>query len=100
MRVAFIGVSHWHLPLYLEPAGALDDVEIVGVSDPAAAVAETVAARVGCAGFVDHRALLDRVRPEFVFVLGRHCDMAAAARDLIERAIPFAVEKPAGVSAA
>ena len=26
MRVAFIGASHWHLPLYLEPALALPGV--------------------------------------------------------------------------
>ena len=100
MRVAFVGVSHWHLPLYLEPARALADVEIVGMSDPSAAVAEAAAARVGCPAFADPGALLERTRPEFVFVLGRHCDMAETARALIERAIPFAVEKPAGISAA
>jgi len=100
MRVALIGVSHWHLPLYLEPALTIDGVEIVGVSDPSAAAAEAAAARAGGAAFTDQRALLDRARPEFVFVLGRHCDMAETARELIARAIPFAIEKPAGVTAA
>jgi predicted dehydrogenase len=38
--------------------------------------------------------------PEFVFVLGRHCDMAEVCRALIEWRIPFAVEKPAGISLA
>ncbi len=98
MRIAFIGVSHWHIPLYLDPALALDGVEIVGVSDPGRAAAEAVAARAGCPAFTDERALLDATRPGFVFVLGRHCDMAASARLLIERGIPFAVEKPAGLT--
>src|SRR5258706_14626078 len=100
MRVAFVGVSHWHIPLYLDPALALPDVEIVGVSDPSEAAAGTVAARAGCPAFTDERALLDRARPEFVFVLGRHCDMAASARDLIARGLPFAIEKPRGMTTA
>src|SRR5258706_1409355 len=100
MRVAFIGVSHWHIPLYLDPALALADVEIVGVSDPSQVAADAVAARAGCPAFTDERALLDRTRPEFVFVLGRHCDMAASARELIARGIPFAIEKPCGMGSA
>jgi len=100
MRVALVGVGHWHTPLYLDPALGLAGVEIVGVSDPALAVAEAVATRAGCASFVDYRVLCDRLRPDFVFVLGRHCDMADTARWLIERQIKFAIEKPCGVSAA
>jgi predicted dehydrogenase len=100
MRVAFIGVSHWHIPLYLDPALALAGVEIVGVSDPTLALAEAVAARAGCPAFTDERALLDQTRPQFVVVLGRHCDMAASARSLIERGIPFAIEKPCALTSA
>jgi predicted dehydrogenase len=100
MRVAFIGVSHWHIPLYLDPMLALADAEIVGVSDPSLAAAEAVAARAGCRAFTDERALLDATRPDFVVVLGRHCDMAASARTLIERRIPFAIEKPCALTSA
>lgn len=100
MRVALIGVSHWHLPLYLDPALALEGVEVIGVSDPDGVVAETVAARIGCAALTDYRALCDRLKPDFVFVLGRHCDMAESARFLIERGIKFAIEKPCGLTTA
>src|SRR3954463_3438175 len=100
MRVAFIGVSHWHIPLYLDPALELAEAEIVGVSDPSLAMAEDVAARAGCPAFTDERALLAPARPAFVFVLGRHCDMAASARTLIERGIPFAIEKPCALTSA
>lgn len=100
MRVAFIGVSHWHIPLYLDPALELAEAEIVGVSDPSAAAADAVAARAGCPAFTDETALLDATRPQFVVVLGRHCDMAASARTLIDRRIPFAIEKPAALTSA
>jgi predicted dehydrogenase len=100
MRVAVIGVSHWHTPLYLEPALALDDVAVVGVSDPDPARAQAVAERARCPAFADYRELIERARPDFAFVLGRHSDMAESARFLIERALPFAIEKPAGIAAA
>jgi predicted dehydrogenase len=100
MRIAFTGVSHWHLPLYLNPVLELADAEVVGVADPDPAVADRVAGRIGCAGWGSWREMLDSAEPEFVFVLGRHCDMAEVCRELLARRIPFAVEKPAGVDAA
>ncbi len=56
--------------------------------------------RLGCAVAAGADELCEQVRPDFAFVLGRHADMAAAARILIERKIPFVVEKPAGLDAA
>jgi len=100
IRVALFGVSHWHLRLYLDPLRANADVTVVGVSDPDAAIAARVAAELGCASTDDHRALVDEVAPDAVMVLGRHADMAEQAEFLIERGIPFAVEKPAGLDAA
>ena len=99
-RVAFTGVSHWHIPLYLDPAIASPGMQVVGVADPDRAAAEKVAAQAGCTAWTDWRAMLDQVRPDFVFVLGRHCDMAAVAFDLIERHVPFAIEKPCGLDLA
>ncbi len=96
MRLALIGVSHWHQTLYLEPALALPDTTIVGVSDPDPAAARVWAERLGCEGSADFRDLCDRLRPDFVFALGRHCDMADEARYLIDAGIPFALEKPCG----
>jgi len=93
-------VSHWHTPFYLEPLRGLPGVEIVGVADPKLEAARSVAAEVGCPAFADVAELCDATKPEFVFALGRHCDMAATARILIERRIAFALEKPCGLSAA
>lgn len=100
MRVVLIGVGHWHTPFYLDPCLALPDVAVVGVSDPDPARAAAVAAHAGCPSFTDAAALCAQARPDFAFVLGRHCDMAASARLLIALRIPFAIEKPGGVTAA
>jgi predicted dehydrogenase len=99
MRVVFIGVSHWHTPLYLEPVRGLPEVEVVGVADPNGSVAQQTGALLQCAWSTDYRNLCEDVRPDFAFVLGRHADMAAACRFLIERGVAFCVEKPAGINA-
>ena len=67
MRVAFVGASHWHLPLYLEPALALPGVVLAGISDPDPAKAEALGQRLGCPFDRDFRALCRRERPDFVF---------------------------------
>jgi predicted dehydrogenase len=100
MRVVFIGASHWHLPLYLEPALALPGVTLAGIADPDAATARALGDRHGCATDDDFRALCRRVKPDFVFALGRHIDMPAQAAFLIEEGIPFALEKPCGTTVA
>jgi predicted dehydrogenase len=43
--------------------------------------------------------MLKTTRPDFVLAMGRHADMPAIARDLIASGIPFAIEKPVGISA-
>lgn len=97
MKLAFIGASHWHLPLYLEPALAVPGVRVVGVSDPNPAFVAACAGELGCAGGTDFRELCRRTRPDFVFALGRHADMAEEARFLLAEGIPFALEKPCGL---
>ncbi|MBO0684966.1 MAG: Gfo/Idh/MocA family oxidoreductase [Actinobacteria bacterium] len=100
IRTAVIGCSHWHLDLYLQPLLDSPAAEVVAVEDPDPARAREVAERVGCDAYSDYRELCSRTRPDFVLALGRHCDMPAEAGFLIEEGIPFAMEKPCGVSAA
>ena len=33
MRIVLIGVSHWHVPFYLDPCLELPGVAVVGVRD-------------------------------------------------------------------
>src|ERR1700743_126451 len=100
MRIALIGVSHWHTPFYLDPLLHMPDVSVIGVSDPELARAEELSAKARCPAFADYREMCARLKPDFVFALGRHCDMAEEARFLIEQHIPFAMEKPCAITAA
>src|ERR1051325_10417425 len=99
MKLAFIGASHWHLPLYLQPALQVPDVTVAGVADPDGRVIEALKAKLRCSGDIDFRKLCRHVKPDFVIALGRHCDMADQARFLIDEKIPFALEKPCGLNA-
>ena len=99
MKLVFIGASHWHLPLYLEPALKIDGVQVVGVSDPDASFVTALATWLGCAGDTNFRVLCRKTRPDFAVALGRHCDMVEEATFLLEEGIPFALEKPCGLSA-
>ncbi len=100
MRVVLIGVSHWHTRLSLDPLLTMADVTVIGVSDPDLTRAHEAAAKAGCPAFADYREMCARLRPDFAFALGRHCDMADEARFLIAESIPFAMEKPCAVAAA
>ncbi len=100
MRVVLIGAAHWHMPFFLDPCLEIDDVTIVGVSDPDVTRAAPAAARAGCASFTDYREMCAQVQPDFAFALAQHCDMAALARFLIDQRIPFAMEKPCAINAA
>ena len=100
MRIVLIGVSHWHTPFYADPVLAMKDAAIVGVSDPDVSRAAVLAGKAQCPAFADYRDMCARLRPEFAFALGRHCDMAEEARFLIDQRIPFAIEKPCALDAA
>ncbi|MDR3538720.1 MAG: Gfo/Idh/MocA family oxidoreductase [Acetobacteraceae bacterium] len=100
MRIVLIGVSHWHTPFYLNPLLDMADVAVVGVSDPDPERAAPVAAKANCPAFTNYQEMCGKLRPDFAFALGRHCDMAEEARFLIANAIPFAIEKPCAISSA
>lgn len=96
LNIAFLGVSHWHVPLYFP---ALKEGAVVAVSDPNTAIAERFAAQLGCRAYSDWKTLLEEQKPDFVFAFAPHCEMKAMALELIARGFPFAMEKPMGMSA-
>jgi predicted dehydrogenase len=101
IRVAALGVGHWHSlfdAAYLKTLVRMPEAKLVAVHDPDAALAAQRAAELGGPPvFTDYRDMLARTRPDFVIVLGRHCDMAAAAHCLLDEGYPFLVEKPVGI---
>ena len=99
IRVAAIGVTHWHSlydNAYLPQLLPMDDVQIVALHDEDASIA---AHRVGELGgditsYTDYHQMLDQEKPDFVVGLGRHDQMAKIAHALLDRRIPFIMEKP------
>ena len=103
MRVAAIEVSHWHSlwdAAYLKMLATMRDVQIVGLHDPSAGVAESRAVMLGHPPvFTDYAKMLTETRPDFVVALGQHRRMAETAHYLLDHGYPFMMEKPLGVNA-
>jgi predicted dehydrogenase len=103
IRVAAIEVSHWHAlndAAYLRHLIAMPDVELIAIQDSDAGLVARRAAELGSPPtFTDYRKMLATTRPNFVVALGRHCQMAQIAHDLLDAGYPFLMEKPMGISA-
>ena len=103
IRIAAIGVSHWHAihdAAYLRHLVAMPDVELIAVQDADAGLVARRAAEVGSPQiFTDYRKMLATTRPDFVVALGRHRQMAAIAHGLLDQGYPFLMEKPMGINA-
>ena len=97
LRVALIGVSHWHVPLYINALSRLDH-KVIAVSDANEELAAELSRNLNCKAYVDYRELVLKEKPDFVFAFGRHIDMPKIVEFLINKEIPFVIEKPAGVS--
>jgi predicted dehydrogenase len=104
MRIAAIGVSHWHAlydAAYLRRLARMPDVQLVGLHDANPQIAVHRAAAVGNPPiFTDYVQMLDETRPDFVLALGDHRAMATTAHYLLDHGYPFLMEKPMGYNAA
>lgn len=96
MKIAIFDVSHWHFPLYLAP---LRDpgIEVVGISDSEAFSGERYAQQLNCKLFASNEDLL-KEDFDFAMVFSRHSAMASLSERLIQRGIPFLIEKPCGLN--
>lgn len=97
MKIALLEASHWHVHLYLD-AIERSGASLVAVSDSDHFGGEKVAARFGTKIYDDYRELLAKENVDFVFAFGRHVAMPSIANALIEKNIPFAIEKPCGLN--
>jgi predicted dehydrogenase len=100
MRIAIIGADHWHVPLYLGALETNPTADVVAVSDETKTRGPQIATRFGATHHVDWRQLVAEETLDFAFVFGRHDQMYEMSVALIEKGIPFAIEKPAGLSGA
>ena len=103
MRIAAIGVSHWHSlydSAYLRHLDSIPDTQLVALQDSSAAIAAKRAAALGDPPvFTDYRKMLAETRPDFVIALGPPSHMAETAHYLLDQGYPFLMEKPMGVDA-
>lgn len=97
IRVAFLEVSHWHFQHYL-PGLPKTNIEVIGVSDVNATHRNFAADQLNCQPYSDYRDLLDHNTIDFAFAFGSHKMMPKIANDLIDRDIPFSIEKPGGTT--
>lgn len=96
MKIALLGVSHWHLPLYLP---GLPDYSVVGISDDDMKIATRYAGKYNCPAYQDYRQMIMETMPDFVFAFAPHYRMKETAEYLLQCGIPFSMEKPAGMNA-
>lgn len=104
VRVAAIGVNHWHSLYdlaYLPQLEKMPGVEIIGIhdQDPGIAADRVTHLGGGIPVFTDYADMLSECRPDLVLALDRHDRMGAIVRDLLDRRVPFIVEKPASFNA-
>lgn len=99
MKIAILGIGHWHSPIY---AGTSQQAphQLVGVHDDDPEMAGIKAGKLSTRGFTNPEQLLDETLPEFAVCLGNYRRMPELAGMLIDRDIPFLIEKPSGASAA
>ena len=99
LKVAFIGLNHWHAPFYMKAMKNLG-YPIAAVADRDMSMATFRAQAGGCDAprYTDYEALLREVEPDLVFAHAPHDQMTELADWLVEHNVPFHMEKPMGIS--
>ena len=98
-RVGFIGagiIARRHLGNLL----GFDDVRVTAVADPAIERAEELASRSGGRAFSDFRAMLDEESLDAVYICVPPFAHGEPEHAVLDRGLPFFVEKPIAVDAA
>ena len=98
LSTVVIGIDHGHSQLYADAWSSIHD--IVGFSTTSREAATRFSTQFPRARVsADWRDLLTQCQPiDLAYVLGRHCDMSAAAAAVASAGIPFVLEKPGGVN--
>jgi myo-inositol 2-dehydrogenase/D-chiro-inositol 1-dehydrogenase len=99
IRLGLVGTG-WITGLHLASLGRLDRSDLVGVVSGSIDRGASIAARWGGSPYTNMREMLDRARPDAVYVCLPPHRAAAACELLVERDVPFLTEKPLAASAA
>jgi len=74
LRIALIGVSHWHAPLYIDGLGRLGH-KVIAISDENEELAAELNRNLNCTTYANYQDLVLSEKPDFAFAFGRHIDM-------------------------
>ncbi len=98
LRIAFVGVGHWHAPRYLDSLQRLGE-RVSAVWDPEPAVAERVAATIQARTERDLGDLLVSSRPDVIIGMGVHAQMPLLLATMLQVPAALILEKPLGIRA-
>lgn len=93
LRIGIVGAG-FIAERHVRMLDAMPDASVVAISDPMVERAQALATPVQAHAYDDWRAMLERERLEAVFVCTPPFVHGALEMELIERGIPFLVEKP------
>ena len=92
LRIALIGVSHWHAPLYIDGLSRLGH-KVIAISDENVELSVELNRTLNCTTYANYQDLVLNEKPDFAFAFGRHIDMPKIAEFLISEEIPFVRRK-------
>ncbi|MFO7948432.1 MAG: Gfo/Idh/MocA family oxidoreductase [Armatimonadota bacterium] len=97
MKIAFIGLQHWHVPFYLEALADIDQ-PVAAIADVDKDYVERTAEWVDAAQYTDYEKMLREIEPDLIWAHAPHDQMTELADWLVDHDLPFHMEKPMGLS--
>lgn len=97
MKIALLGVSHWHANMHAEAVRAAGH-EITASWDPAPEATQRFVAQFG--GRIAASLAQALENADFAIVMGRPIEIAERGLAVVEAGVPMLIEKPIGTSAA
>lgn len=95
MKVAALGIGHFHSPIYVGGNGVEKcGHELVGLHEDNAEIASARGQRLGRIVETDPVKMLDEAHPDFAIVMGSPRRMPQLLEMVIDRNLPFLIEKP------
>jgi predicted dehydrogenase len=94
LKLAVIGAAHSHVNYALDELDHRDDVELVAIADPELATARLYSEPHGVPAYGDHRAMLERERPDVVMIAGIYSQRAEAIVDALRSGADVLADKP------
>ncbi len=98
VKVAFIGLNHWHSAFYMDGFRQMGyPIAAVADPDPEMVTFRAAAGHCDAPQYTDYEKMLEEVQPDLIFAHAPHDEMVDLADWLVERDLPFHMEKPMGL---